>query len=137
MNLFTRSLRRRCVALLSLLPLFAGAACSDTTGVDLYRGYYDMTYFNGERLPAGDGGIYIRSGTIELRSGNTFRMEMDTDYLVDEEWETVPVSHAGNYSIRNGSLLLNTEDGPLTGTIFPDYIRVNDVGPGSIWEKRE
>lgn len=118
-------------------PILLSAACSDGTGVQQYVGFYDMTQFAGAGLPSGDGTIFIRSAVIELRSGGRFKLDMERDYRLDGEWILDPVSHSGNYTIDEGALTMYTQAGPLTGAIFPTYIRLNDGTNPSIWVKRE
>ena len=136
MRSFLRAFAKPFRIVLLLLPPLTAAACSDGTGAEPYVGFYDMTQFRGTPLPAGDGTIFIRSGVLELRSGRRFRLDMDADLNGKAE----PVLDEGAFSVSGGLITLNTNPFPLTGTIFPDYIRLDDGDdgkPGSIWVNRD
>lgn len=123
--------------LLSAAVIASLLGCSDSTGPGNYFGTYVMEQFKGQKLPAGDGTIYIRSAELTLRSDGRFQLEMDRDFCVAEECRLDPVSHEGPYSVTGIYLTLILEDGKrLEGRILLDYITLQDGSPGSVWAHR-
>lgn len=120
-------------ALISTVLVLPG--CSDPIGPQVTVGTYQMRYFRGEGLPATstDGTLFVRSGTLELKAGNRFVLEMDTDHCLENVCTPNPIRHEGAFAAQNGFLSMDTGSGLLNGRHYADYLIIDDDTPGSLW----
>lgn len=123
------------IGLIGAVLVVLGGCSSDATGPQATLGVYQMQTFRGESLPAysTDGVLYVRSGTLALRSANRFTLDLDTEYCREDACDPNPISYEGAFSTRDGFFTLQTADGPLRGRFFNDYLTVEDDTPNSVW----